>query len=183
MATSVPDPLGDVNPYAAPAMPDAIEPFELAGIGIWRHGTLLVVHEAAELLPVCIKSAEPGVVWQTVQLRWSHWAQWPYEYLSLKVAFTDRWQYWLTTGRRFVLIGVIALALIILAMALSSVLIATELLLMPCVILLVLELSLFVWWLSLQQPLRVVRRKRRYYWLSGAHLDYLSQFPEWPYGK
>jgi hypothetical protein len=42
--------------------------------------------------------------------------------------------------------------------------------------------SLFVAAGALQQPLRIFRRQRKYYWLSGAHAKFLSQLPPWPLG-
>ena len=68
---SAADPL---NPYAAPVNAEALERPEV--IGVWRDGSLLVMHRRATLPELCVVSGEPtsGRHWET--LRWTKPVDW-----------------------------------------------------------------------------------------------------------
>ena len=59
----------EINPYASPAEAGGYDrkPF---GIGVWRDGPLLVMHQKAELPRFCIHTGEPAVGGREYLLAW-----------------------------------------------------------------------------------------------------------------
>lgn len=51
--------MDDVNPYASPAIPDALLPAP-ARVGVWRDGDRIVLHPAATLPRYCIATGRPA---------------------------------------------------------------------------------------------------------------------------
>ena len=54
----------ELNPYAPSAVAPSENPLAAIGVGCWRHGTLLVVHEDAELPPICVKTGREAVAYR-----------------------------------------------------------------------------------------------------------------------
>lgn len=185
MSSSAPNPFAEVNPYASPAVARPVEPWEAAGIGVWRDGSLMVVHEQA-LLPtdLCIKSGRPATHVREIQVRWSHWARWPREYLTFQVGLTRSWNLWLGRGRQFALIGMLALVSVSILAILARFLLPArhEDALVTVTFSLVASTCGAIVWMSLSHPLHLVRRRGKYYWLGGAHKSYLAGLSDWPYG-
>jgi len=59
----------EINPYASPAEAGGYDrqPF---GVGVWRDGPLLVMHQKAELPRFCIHTGEPAVGGREYVLAW-----------------------------------------------------------------------------------------------------------------
>src|SRR5687768_15699954 len=64
-------PFDDINAYASPTVPDPQDPLREAGIGAWRDGKSLVMHPAASLPMVCLKSGEPATHVIPLRVKWS----------------------------------------------------------------------------------------------------------------
>jgi hypothetical protein len=60
----------EINPYASPIVPDPPLPFAEAGVGVWRDGGHLVMHQKAELPRYCIHTGEPAVGGREYVLAW-----------------------------------------------------------------------------------------------------------------
>ncbi len=77
--------MSQLNPYAAPqvANPFAVgaEPKVVGFPGLWRQGNLLVLHKAAPLPDICVKSNLPASRRLKRNLQWHH----PAVYLALLV--------------------------------------------------------------------------------------------------
>jgi hypothetical protein len=70
-------PRPEVNPYAAPAVPDAVLP-EQVDAGVWRDGPLVVLKKGHTLPALCLKTGLPADQWQTETLTWfTPWGVWP----------------------------------------------------------------------------------------------------------
>ena len=175
-----PSGVSEANPYASPAA-DPAPDFELVlGVGAWRHRSLLVLHEEAQLPPVCVKTGRPATSYHTSDIRWSHLLRWPREYVQVAVPLSDRAAFYLGPVRPIVLAAAIVAAVVCAA----SIVLANVLELAAVVIFAwlcgVVASVLFAWWLTLAQPLWVVKRRRKYYWLSGANQKFLAHLPGWP---
>jgi hypothetical protein len=169
----------DQNPYAPPRADPAPDFEPVLGVGAWRHGTLVVLHEEAQLPPLCVKSgvSAPYGLWP---IRWTHPLRWPAEHLEVMVALSPRAEFWHTGGRVVALTLALVAASITLAAAAAGLWLAREEAIAPAMLGCVAAIVLFAWWHSLAQPLWLVKRRRKYYWLSGAHKKFLAQLPHWP---
>jgi hypothetical protein len=59
-----------INPYASPAEAGGYNDRQRFGIGVWRDGPLLVMHQKAELPRFCIHTGEPAVGGREYVLVW-----------------------------------------------------------------------------------------------------------------
>jgi hypothetical protein len=85
MHSKSPNPFADqsihpANPYAPPSIPQPMEmaPTTYQG-GVWRQGSILVMHKMAPLPPICLKSGQPANQWLKQNMSWHH----PLCYLGL----------------------------------------------------------------------------------------------------
>jgi hypothetical protein len=178
-------PFAEVNPYAAPlgeAQPD----WSLAaGVGCWRHGSLLVVHEDAQLPPICVKTGKPAAAYHGAQIRWSHPLRWPRECFSLNVPLSQRPLYFFRSGRPLVLAAAIAsstlTAAVLVLMVIAASRVPDDIRTTAIAVGAIVSITLFVCYAALAQPLWLVRRRRNYYWLSGASRRFRDQLPPWPF--
>jgi hypothetical protein len=179
--------MSDLNPYASPTAPPTAQPPFDVGVGAWRHGSLLVIHQDVQLLGICVKTGRPATQWRLVKIRWSHPLIWPREYLHLWLPLCDRRAFWMGRGRRIAALGSVLLCAIVLSLLVASILLPGILQNGELVILVwgsgAVGGILLCWWFSLGIPLVFVRRKRKYFWLSGAHRQFLASLPNWPYGR
>lgn len=67
------------NPYAAPTVPQPMQPAANYQGGVWRKGNVLVMHQRAQLPAVCVKSGLPATTWLKREMSWYH----PLCYLAL----------------------------------------------------------------------------------------------------
>jgi hypothetical protein len=179
------DPL---NPYAPSAVAVPQDPLAAAGVGCWRHGSLLVLHEDALLPPLCVKTGKPAAEYRRSPLRWSHPLRWPREYVQFDVPLSPRPIFWYGRGRPLVLVLAAAATLLSTAAAAAGIALiesaagSGEVATMIIVVGVITVCCVVACWSALAQPLWVVRRKKKYYWLSGAKRRFLEQLPSWPYG-
>jgi hypothetical protein len=186
-----------VNPYAAPQMPQPYEVKPAPGYqgGVWRRGRVLIMHQRAQLPPICVKSGAPAATWLKRDLSWHH----PLCYLGLlgglipfvilalvmtkratvHVGLTEEWaarrKKWLMIGWG---VGLSGLAIFIG----GFVLIANEVNVGAIGIPLGLVVGLGgaiagSIGASIVTPKKI---DANYVWLNGVHPDVLNMFPEWP---
>src|SRR5687768_1782534 len=173
-------PFADHNPYAPPSLRPLPDLAEAIGVGAWRHGTLLVLHEEFQLPPICLKTGGPATTHRNCVICWSHPLRWPREYLHVPVPLAERPAFLFGPGRP--IIGVLA---IVATLVCAGAIVAASLLRIAPITYFAWASGfiagvLLVWCSTLGQPLRFVKRWRKYYWLSGAGSKYLAQLPEWP---
>lgn len=168
----------DINPYAPPSVPDPLlrpDP----GVGVWRDGTLLVLHCDAVLPPICVKSARPASEWIDVTLPSIDMLILGQTKTVFRVPLSSRTQWMRSYG------AAIALALAIYAMVMVPFTWGAGppprqplgLFTGACI---VTALICVLQAIMLRQVISFVRLKGNYFWFAGAHRRYLAQLPPWP---
>jgi hypothetical protein len=187
-----------VNPYAAPQQPAGYQLVPAPGgqlAGLWRQGNILVMHRAAPLPDICVKSNLPAQRRLKRNLQWHHPALalliliGILVYVVVAVILTKRatimlplTEEWYARRQRRLLIawswGLVSLALIVGGIALAIQTDRGEFGLAA--------LAGFVSGLAAliygQYACSLVRPKRmtdQYIWLLGAHPDFLNRLEAW----
>jgi hypothetical protein len=179
---SKPGSAAEVNPYASPTIPDPVDPQREAGIGAWRDGKSLVIHPAAALPMICLKSGAPATHVIPVQVPWcppGFLVRMPT--LELRLPLCD-WRHLMYKkgGRLFYMIAGLAtlpIPLLLLFVPVESrffgYFIGTNLVvILSCVLLAA----------DSRRMLVFEKFKGDYFWFSGAHPSFLAHLPPWPYG-
>jgi hypothetical protein len=192
--------MNNPNPYAAP---QGMSPFgEMVSLhqdgeatGLWREGDVLVMHKAAPLPDVCVKSNEPATRRLKRTMYWHH----PAVFFALLANFvfyailamclrkkavihipmTDAW--FARRRRRMLLAwGLFGIGLLALVGAIG---LADQ----HDAALLLLPLAAVIWIVAAfvgALGARMVYPKRitdQYVWIKGVHPSYLDRLPVWPY--
>jgi hypothetical protein len=187
-----------LNPYAAPQLPAGYQPVPAAGgqlAGLWRQGNILVMHKAAPLPDICVKSNQPAQRRLKRNLHWHHPALalliliGILVYVVVALILTKRatimlplTEEWYARRQRRLLIawswGLVSLALIVGGIALAIQTDRGEFGLAA--------LAGFISGLAAliygQYACSLVRPKRmtdQYIWLVGAHPDFLNRLEAW----
>ena len=176
-----PSPQADINPYAAPLGEAQADWSLVAGVGCWRHGSLLVVHEDAQLPPICVKTGRPAAGYRPTRVRWSHPLRWPWEYVGFQVPLSEWSLFSFGRGRPLVLVAAVAVTASLIALATLDLPIPVDARILLLLIGGAISLTLFASYAALAQPLWFVRRRRKYYWLSGANRRFLEKLPPWTF--
>jgi hypothetical protein len=192
--------MSQLNPYAAPqvANPFAVgaEPKVVGFPGLWRQGNLLVLHKAAPLPDICLKSNLPASRRLKRNLQWHH----PAVYLALLVnlivyvvvamivqkratLFIPLTEEWFARRKRRLLIAwgsfLLCLGMIVLGIVLAvneqdwGLLLFLGGLIGGAVVGIAGLLSC-----RLIAPTRITDE---YVWVKGVHSDYLDRLAIWPY--
>ena len=170
----------DINPYAAPQVPDAmlVEP---ECVGAWRDGNRLVVHRRMSALPpICVLTGQPAAHRRSVNVGWSYPIDISPRVLRLEVSVCDSL---LATNRRrqwrfaLLTLGVFAVSV--------GVCCAEEILPMSVRGILILALVVAYGFTMAQvfrrlPPLRFKKVHGNYLWLAGAGPKFLDQLQPWP---
>ena len=166
---------GDINPYAPPRVLDPPAKMD-PGVGVWRDGELLVMHRAAVLPPVCVKSGRPATMWTDLIVDLTLLSMLAKGRLTVRVPLSDRAVWVRRYGPRFWLgIASVALAGLIPLYFLSP--IAFEVLaLIDVLVGLIALLSA----LKYYQLLTCIRAQGDYLWFAAAHRRFLAKLPPWP---
>lgn len=184
------------NPYAAPTMPQPMmAPTPNYQGGVWRKGSILIMHQRAQLPQICVKSGLPANTWLKRNMSWHH----PLCYLALlgglipfvvialiltkratvHIGLTNEWaarrKRWLTIGWTLALIGLVFLIGGI-AIAANEV---SEMGILGVPLGLVVMLTGGIaggMGSALVSPKKITDE---YVWMKGVHPDVLNMFPEW----
>jgi len=85
------DSAADVNPYAASAVAEPLVPSaDVLGIGVWRDGDYLVMHQMAPLPRVCLFTGLPATHGRLVTLSW-YYRLLSSQSLQLVIPLSERW--------------------------------------------------------------------------------------------
>ncbi len=176
---SGPDTITDDNPYAPSAVVDPREELAEAGVGVWRDGGLLVMHRAAQLPAICLKTGQPATRWFPFQLAWGRALfSISREKLHLRLPMSERRHY--LAARHWVLLGlglVLLLALVGFAPFLHWLADRDQAIFIFGIGSLMVTLVLTG--VSLGEPVQLRRARGDYLWLSGASEKFLAQLPAW----
>ena len=184
-----------LNPYAAPTMaqPMLAPPPNYQG-GVWRKGGILIMHQRAQLPPICVKSGLPATTWLKRNLSYYH----PLCYLALlgglipfvvialivtkkatvHIGLTDEWAArrkrwiaigWLTAG--------VGLAMLIGGFVSAANEFQSGILGIPVGLVIALIGAIMGnFGAAVVTPKKITDD---YVWLKGVHPDVLNMFPEW----
>jgi hypothetical protein len=166
----------DTNPYAAPATGDGPVPLEV-GVGVWREGHLIVMHESASLPPFCVKSGMPALRRAIVEIFRFELAAAP---IKLAVPLAHWWRIVAVWCRYHVLL--LAVGVMLPAFMLAPMLkrlTGDQMEVQIAIGAGAFYLSLFAFGIIFGSPLNCVRSHGHYIWLKGADLRFLDRLPDW----
>ena len=186
-----------INPYAAPqvAQPFEVKPPANYQGGVWREGKFLVIHQRAQLPPICVKSGAPSTTWLKRDLSWHH----PLCYLGLlaglipfviiallmtkkatvHIGLSEEWA---QRRKTRIMIGW-GLGLAGLALFIGGIVLAAnefELGVLGIPLGFIVGLCGLVAGNSGAAMVTPKKIDDNYVWLKGVHRDVLNMFPEWP---
>ena len=176
-------PAEEINPYAAPAEAGGYDSQSPAGIGVWRDGYYVVMHRAAPFPPVCIFSGQPAERYRRYALLWYYPIDWTTRRLILHVPLCEEaFQQYRLRWR----LGTAAILLPVLLTGALLYLAGHRADGWLCSMMLVCLIGILFWgglrWWD-GQPLRFVRVRGQYLWLSGADPKFVVQLPPWVSGS
>jgi hypothetical protein len=188
------------NPYASPQAPVHAQlleqsPFSGPAGGLWRKGSVLVMHSMATLPARCIKSNQPASGWLKRKLAWHHPAVFLailaglLIYIILALILTKRAtihvalsEEWFVRRRNAIIVGW-SLVLLSIALFIIGIGIADQSDVGAGLILVSIMLFLIGALYGLLRA-RIVTPQRisdQYVWLKGVHPAILADLPPWPY--
>lgn len=174
----------DSNPYSSPAEAGGYVNEAQAGVGIWSDGNYLVFHREAAFPQICLKTGLPATRNRRFDLLWSYPIDWSKRRLRLQLPYSE--DIYLAYRRRW-LAGTLSLMCSILiaffGILLLSLSNSTGELIVPLILMIPAGVSAWAilhWWDG--NPVRFVRVRGPYFWISGASPQFLAQLPEWGSG-
>jgi len=171
----------DENPYASPRVP---APLVAAGrgAGVWRDGSLFVMHEFAALPPYCVKTGMPARYMAYVRAPWLCESFRLYiDAPQIAVPLAQRWR---SVAARLRLVSlIVAFGGYYFGMLTEQLLgklpgrpMGVAASLVGGAISLALVIAIFV----IGDPLKHDHTEGPYHWLKGASPEFLKRLPEWP---
>ena len=173
------------NPYASPADAGGYDPQGSAGIAVWSDGKYVVLHRDASFPLICLKTGEPATRQRKYGLLWSYPIDWSSRRLYLQLPLCES-VYRSYVKRWWAGIFVVALPILVMFYGFSQ---APENRLPDgfVAVLIFLTPAGFIAWAILRwwdgKPLKFVRVRDNYFWLSGADPRFLAQLPPWTSGS
>ena len=175
--------MSDINPYAAPSVPDPLLDDRGPAGGPWRDGKFLVIHRLGGDLPhICLLTGEPADVRLPVQIQWSYPIDYSMRTTWVQVGLTQEAR---LKSERMGLIGcwahLVSIVAIIAIVSLSGQMSRLLFLSLFAPFLLTVVVGMICSHYSKQ--LRFVKARGEYIWLRGAGPRFLDQLPVWPVGR
>lgn len=171
----------EVNPYASPIIPGGYDPRSALGIGVWRDGDFLVLHDQATLPFFCVVTGEPAFRFRTFVLDWTSsfdfWRRQQQLLLPLSKEAYRRFRQRENMATAALVVPIFTLVHVYLTCGSS---------LAPAWYLALVGMFMggLVWAEILRRKdrklLRFVAKKDRYLWIVGADPRFLAQLPDWP---
>jgi hypothetical protein len=174
---SAADPL---NPYAAPAGIEEYHPELGPGVGIWRNGKLVVIHQSLDFPERCIWTNEPSERRFTQQFTFSsmlglrNWSI-PFAYSFSPVSRNKVVWDFLSGG----LLTTASFLMLVMLFALDENGILQVAWLSP-LFFITLAFGFGIMWRQLQSPLSLTHQEQAYFCLRGAKEPFLRSLPNWP---
>lgn len=173
------DPL---NPYAAPTGVDEYRP-EGPGVGAWRNGELVVIHESVNFPERCIWTNQATNRRFQQSFTYGPWvfsSTIPFEYSFSAEALRK------VTGNMLASLGMVAASLVILTaiFALQANHVAYFTWLSP-IFMITMMIGVGMLFRYSRSPLSLIHHEQKYYCIRGAKEPFLKSLPKWPglYGK
>ena len=172
----------EINPYASPAEAGGYDDRQPFGVGVWRDGGLLVMHQNAELPRFCVHTGEPAVGGREYVLIWKYPGS---VFTSSKAVLIPLCrkcirEFLRLRAQSFVGLGLAVLGLLLMFAASTLeewgfVAVVGTLVFGGFGVL----LWLHAYW-TLGRPLSVVHAQGDYLWLQDVHPGLLQHVPVWP---
>jgi hypothetical protein len=169
----------ELNPYASPVA-DCRAAAVVPKDGPWRYGTLLVLHEDADLPGRCIKTGRPAEVVYACQLDCRKYLGWSGGWISLKLPMTRQAVLKFVRARRRVFGVTFVLMSVPLAVVVWHVPLRAGLTLGAVAQIFVAIGAALVTSVLVPELLHCRRYQRPFLWVEGAGARYLASLPEWP---
>jgi hypothetical protein len=170
----------EINPYASPATASDMRAEEGPGVGVWRDGPHMVMHQAARLPPICIETGEHATDWRRFNVIWYYPIDWSQRVLPLDLPLSPAAY---ARHGRLVLIGRVVLFSPIIVLVLTFMAAGQV---APAWLFGVLGIAAlcgvlgwYVVYFLDGRPVRFVRVRRGYLWLSGFNSRFLDHLPPW----
>lgn len=174
----------ELNPYQAPATADRSVIYSGTGVGVWRDGDKIVMHEEAQLPPICIKTGVPTTRRLVV------WANWAVPKGTFRIAppriaipLSQGWRIFAASCNKNPrgLAFVVFLPTVLVAMIFEQAwgLRFGALMHWGAMAGAVIFLVALGWVSIAGDLLECVRSEGQYHWLQGACEQFLNQLPQW----
>jgi hypothetical protein len=166
----------EVNPYAASVVAEPLVPsVDILGVGAWRDGDYLVMHQQATLPKICLFTGRPATRQRVVKLEWEH------RFLSskrLRLAspLCDRWVW---ADRIHLWTGLAAGSAAVVGAATMIQNGGSGQWLLPAI---VRSAIVAIYTQFKEQGCGVAKARGDYLWIAVAGRDFLAQLPPWPEG-
>jgi hypothetical protein len=175
--------MADINPYAAPRVPDPLLPDRPPPGGAWRDGRMLVVHRRGGALPhICLLTGQPADVRRREQVEWWYMIDFARRLTTVEFGLSkpadQSNRRWRRCGS-VVMIAAPCLFVTVMVAIVLGLLPGRYLLLWIVGSLMTLAAGGLVY--SRHSPLlRFERVRGDFLWIRGAHSTLLACLPEWP---
>ncbi len=173
--------MSDINPYAAPSVPDPLLDDRGPAGGPWRDGKYLVVHRLGgpDLPHLCLITGEPAEMRLPVQIQWSYPVDFSMRTTWVNVGLTKETSRKTTRNSNLGCVAhLVSILAILLLVALGGQLSRPLFLVLMTVLITCAVLGiLFSHYANL---LRFAKARGEFIWLSGAGPRFLDQLPVWP---
>jgi hypothetical protein len=170
----------EVNPYASPTIPGGYDSSGHPGIGVWRDGSHLVFHKQSILPPICIETGQPAYKYRSFELNWTYpidlWTRRLNLLLPLcRDSYRTYWRRKMAENLSIALPFAIAVALVVAngeEVPLAAIWTIGGTFLVGSTV-----WGLMRWMYA--NPVKFVRKRESYFWVSGVDPRFLAQLPEW----
>jgi hypothetical protein len=171
-----------VNPYASPAEAGGYDDRRPFGVGVWRDGTFLVMHQNADLPRFCVHTGEPAVGGREYVLIWKQPGA---IFTSSKTVLIPLCRQCVRDFQRLRLQSCLALGLagLVLPLPFAAPMLGERAVLAIGGMLVLGTIGVVLWVEALwtrRRPLSVARSRGEYLWLQDVHAGLLKQVPPWP---
>jgi hypothetical protein len=168
----------EINPYASPAIPGGYD--ASGGIGVWRDGDRLVLHQKADLPRFCVVTGEPARFGYYFEIAWNYPGDLDHRLLGLYVPLCARihraYRLWRWAALLIPLVALGICAASIYNFGLDH--IATYIALPGFLAAFAAGIYIYV---QHSEFLYFVAVHGDYLWLKGADNRYLDRLPDWPF--
>lgn len=169
-------PPGEINPYASPTVVNSPVPLD-AGIGVWRDGHLIVMHQDSRLPACCVKSGIACRTTSRVEVFPSKLSEVP---LRIAVPLAAWWRHLAVYCREYLwLFGIVVIFSAIGLSSLMQWLVGNAFMIPDMLVAGMLFIAITAFGMLFGSPLDCVRSDGPYLWLRGASPRFLEKLPDW----
>jgi hypothetical protein len=169
-----------LNPYAAPASVGEYSPTPAPGVGIWRDGPLLVMHEAAIFPNRCLITGEETPERRSQNVAWYYPIDWSTRTMRVEYALSTVARQQIRSRRTIASLISAAGALVLLIGLFGPAWILESIGgwgIFASIVGIVAGLSVVI---NAGRVLRFQKVRYPYFWLQGSQPPFLNSLPQWP---